>query len=289
LKTILVTGGNGQLGSEFKALAAHYPIFQFRFIDIAELDLLNEAETGKFFGTFNFDFIIHCAAYTAVDKAETEADICRKVNADAVRVLVRHAREQRSRFIYISTDYVFDGEFNQPISEDARPNPLSVYGATKLEGEHFVINELPDAYIIRTSWVYSTFGKNFVKTIAGLARDRAELGIVADQYGSPTYARDLAVAVMTIVTSIGAEGVDKPGTYHFANEGAITWYDFAVFINDHYGFACRVKPLKTHEYKTAAIRPRFSVLDKTKIKETFAIDIPHWSQSLKECLNKLTL
>ena len=287
MKTILVTGANGQLGSELRTLSGSnlFPSFKFTFIDINELDLLDGKAVSDFFNRNSFDFIINCAAYTAVDKAETEQEICRKVNADAVAVIAKIAKEQKARLVHISTDYVFDGEFNQPIDEEAQAKPLSVYGVTKLEGERAVLKELDNAYIIRTSWVYSTFGKNFVKTIAGLAKQRPELTVVSDQFGTPTYARDLAVAIMQIITS----NVDQPGVYHFTNEGSISWYDFAVFINDHYGFNCKIKPIKTHEYKTAAVRPKFSVLDKTKIKKTFGIDIPYWSHSLKECLNKLEL
>ena len=285
---ILVTGGNGQLGSELKTLSGKYP-YEFTFIDVAELDLLDEAATRKFIAGGKFNYIINCAAYTAVDKAEEEKEICRKVNAEAVRVLAQLCKQNKVRLIHISTDYVFDGEFNQPIDEAASPKPLSVYGATKLEGEKYVTSELSDAYIIRTAWVYSTFGKNFVKTIANLARQKPELGIVGDQFGSPTYARDLAAAIMHIISSITDGKVDQPGVYHYSNEGAITWYDFAMFIKDHYGFNCKIRPIKTFEYKTAAVRPKFSVLDKTKIKKTFGIDVPHWSHSLKECLNKLEL
>jgi dTDP-4-dehydrorhamnose reductase len=284
LKAILVTGGNGQLGSELKSLSSQYP-FKFTFVDYAELDITDENAIKSFFGKNNFDFIINCAAYTAVDKAEEDKDICKKVNADAVAFIANAVKQQKSKLIHISTDYVFDGEFNQPIDENAKPNPLSVYGRTKLEGEENVRRILSDAIIIRTAWVYSTFGKNFVKTISSLAKQRPELTVVSDQFGAPTYARDLAVAIMTIVTS----NADLPGTYHFTNEGSISWYDFAMAINDHYGFNCKIKPIKTFEYKTAAVRPKFTVLDKTKIKKTFGIDIPYWSHSLKECLNKLEL
>lgn len=289
MKRILVTGGNGQLGSELRELAAKYPAFEFTFIDIAELDLLDETAVRNFFSKQHYDYVVNCAAYTAVDKAEDEKELCRKVNADAVGLLAKLVREHKARMIHISTDYVFDGEFNQPIDETAVPKPMSVYGKTKLEGEQLVLRELTNAYIIRTAWVYSTFGKNFVKTIGGLAKQRPELTVVADQYGSPTYARDLAVGIMSVVVSIDEGKKDEPGVYHFSNEGAISWYDFAVFIKDHYGYNCNVKPIKTHEYKTAATRPKFSVLDKTKIKKTFGIEIPHWSHSLKECLNKLSL
>jgi dTDP-4-dehydrorhamnose reductase len=284
LKRILVTGGNGQLGSELKALASRYP-FEFTFIDYAEVDLTDHRAIREFFGKNSFDHIINCAAYTAVDKAEEDKDLCKKVNADAVAVIAEMAKQQGSKLIHISTDYVFDGEFNQPVDENATPNPLSVYGKTKLEGEEHVRRILNDAIIIRTSWVYSTFGKNFVKTIAGLAKQRPELTVVSDQFGTPTYAKDLAVAIMSIITS----DVDQPGIYNFTNEGSISWYDFAVAINDHYGFKCKIKPIKTFEYKTAAVRPKFSVLDKTKIKKTFNIDIPYWSHSLRECLKNLEL
>jgi len=284
LKKILVTGGNGQLGSELRSLASQYP-FEFTFIDQSEIDLTDHNAIRIFFSKNNFDHIINCAAYTAVDKAEEDKDLCKKVNADAVAVIAEMAKQQKAKLIHISTDYIFDGEFNQPIDETARPNPLSVYGKTKLEGEQNVLAALNDAIIIRTSWVYSTYGKNFVKTIAGLAKQRPELTVVSDQFGTPTYAKDLAVAIMSIITS----GVNQPGIYNFTNEGSISWYDFAVAINDHYGFNCKIKPIKTFEYKTAAVRPKFSVLDKTKIKKTFNIDIPYWSHSLKECLNKLEL
>ena len=286
MKRILVTGANGQLGSEIKELSKNYP-FEFTFIDVAELDLTGDLK--PFFDQNAFNYIINCAAYTAVDKAEEEKTLCMKINADAVGALASIAKTQKARLIHISTDYVFDGEFNQPIDESAEPNPLSVYGVTKLEGEKRVKETLDNAYIIRTAWVYSTFGKNFVKTIASLAKQRPELTVVADQFGSPTYARDLALAIMTIVSSVENKTTDRPGTYHFSNEGAITWYDFAMFIKDHYGFDCKIKPIKTFEYKTAAVRPKFSVLDKTKFKKTFGADIPHWSHSLKECLNKLSI
>jgi dTDP-4-dehydrorhamnose reductase len=289
LKTILVTGGNGQVGSDLKELSASYPSFRFVFIDIQDLDLLDEKATREFFKKEHFNFIINCAAYTAVDKAEEEKDLCKKVNSDAVKLLASLAKEHNSRLLHISTDYVFDGEFNQPIDEEAEPRPTSVYGITKHEGEKHVQQELKDAYIIRTAWLYSTYGKNFVKTIGNLARQKQELGIVADQYGSPTYSRDLSVALMSIIESIANGSTDQPGIYHFSNEGAITWYDFAVFINNHIKSACKIKPIKTFEYKTAATRPKFSVLDKTKIKKTFGIEIPHWAQSLEECLNKLKL
>ena len=288
MKRILVTGANGQLGSELRVLSNEYP-FEFTFIDVADLDLTNRSLVNSFFSKNEFSFVINCAAYTAVDKAEEEKNLCKLVNADVPELLAKLASEYNFRLIHISTDYVFDGEFNQPIDESADPNPLSVYGQTKLEGEQHVLKNLDNAYIIRTAWVYSTFGKNFVKTIANLAKQKPELGIVADQFGSPTYARDLAKAIMIIVDSVAKGKTDQPGTYHYSNEGAITWYDFAVFIRDHFGYECKIKAIKTFEYKTAAVRPKFTVLDKTKIKKAFGIDVPHWSHSLKECLNKLEI
>lgn len=288
MKRILITGSNGQLGNELKELSRRHS-FEFVFTDIGDLNLLDEIATKDFFSKHSFSYIVNCAAYTAVDKAEEEKDLCMRINADVAGLIASIAKTQNARLIHISTDYVFDGESNQPIDESAVPKPLSVYGVTKLEGEKRVTQTLDNAYIIRTSWLYSTFGKNFVKTIAALAKQKPELTVVADQFGSPTYARDLATAIMTIVNSIENKSADRPGVYHYSNEGAITWYDFAMFIRDHYGFDCKVRPVKTSEYKTAAVRPKFTVLDKTKFKKTFGADIPHWSHSLKECLNKLEI
>lgn len=285
MKRILVTGGNGQLGSELKILSPD----NSDFVDVDNLDLTKSELVENHFSKNKYEFVINCAAYTAVDKAEEEKELCKAINSDVPALLAKLSLKHKFRLIHISTDYVFDGEFNQPIDESAVPKPLSVYGHTKLEGEKQVTKILDNAYIIRTAWVYSTFGKNFVKTIANLAKQKPELGIVADQFGSPTYARDLAKAIMTIVSSVAGGKTDQPGIYHYSNEGAITWYDFAMFIRDHYGYECNVKAIKTFEYKTAAVRPKFSVLDKTKIKKTFGIDVPHWSHSLKECLNKLEL
>ena len=287
MKSILVTGSNGQLGSELKSLASQHPSYDFTFVDIAELDITNEQAVRSFAKNKTFHFVINCAAYTAVDKAEEEKAIAEKVNATAVKIIAELCKEKNARLIHISTDYVFDGEFNQPIEETAIPNPLSVYGKTKLEGEKYVESILSDAYIIRTAWVYSTFGKNFVKTIYNLAKQKPELNVVSDQYGSPTYARDLAAAILVIVDSIANGVKDQPGVYHYSNQGAISWFDFAYFIKEHFHLPCRVNAIRTWEYKTAAARPKFSVLDKNKIKTTFGITIPHWSQSLSECLNKI--
>jgi dTDP-4-dehydrorhamnose reductase len=285
---IIVTGGNGQLGSEIRLLANTFPSFTFVFVDIDDLDITDEQSVRKYFNDNHFNFLINCAAFTGVDLAETKTETAYQVNATAVKILAQLAHEKKMRVIHISTDYVFSGDFNQPITETDITVPLSVYGQSKLQGEQHLLSILPDAYIIRTAWLYSSFGKNFVKTILGLTRQRSELSVVADQFGSPTYAGDLAKAVLTIVESVASQKADKPGIYHYSNEGAISWYDFAYFINNHFGFPCIVKPIRSKDFKTAASRPKFSVLDKTKIKEVFAIDIPHWSESLKTCLARLS-
>jgi dTDP-4-dehydrorhamnose reductase len=284
---ILVTGAKGQLGNEIQTLADQYKKFSFTYIDIDELDLSSEPAIRDYFASRSFQVIINCAAYTAVDLAEDNRELAFKVNSGSVKILADIAKEKKIRLIHISTDYVFDGESNQPIDENAKPFPLSVYGHSKLEGENHVLSLLPDAYIIRTAWVYSTFGKNFVKTISSLAKQRTELNVVADQIGSPTYAHDLASAILVIIESIFFKGNDKPGIYHYSNEGVISWYDFAWFIVKYYSLPCQVKPIRTEEYKTKAVRPKFSLLEKKKIKTTFGITPPHWHDSLMQCLQKL--
>lgn len=286
---ILVTGANGQLGSELKTLAGTLPKAQFTFVDIEEMDLGSDQAINTFFEGKQFDFVINCAAYTAVDKAEQDQTIAYRVNADAVKAISLQCKQKNMRLIHISTDYVFDGAGNQPIREDASPNPLSVYGKSKLDGELAVTATLDNAYIIRTAWVYSTFGKNFVKTIAKLARERESLNVVSDQIGSPTYARDLAHAILQIVTKVSANEVDAPGVYHFSNEGVISWYDFAWFIVNFYALPCQVNAIPSEAYPTPAARPKFSVLDKSKLKSTFTIHVPHWYESLSNCLQELHL
>jgi dTDP-4-dehydrorhamnose reductase len=286
---ILVTGANGQLGSEIKKIASGIQSFQFTFVDRKEMDLGDVNSIHHFFDGKTFDFVINCAAFTAVDRAEEESDLSFRINSDAPKTIAEICLEKKIRLIHISTDYVFDGNGNQPIQVTAIPNPLSVYGKSKLAGETHVLNTLNNGYVIRTSWVYSSFGKNFVKTIVRLARERDTLGVVYDQIGSPTYARDLANALITIIQKISSGETDKPGTYHYTNEGVISWYDLAWFIVHHYKFFCQVEPITTKEYKTLAIRPKFSVLDKSLLKSTFGINIPHWHQSLVECLEELVL
>lgn len=284
---ILVTGANGQLGSEIKRIASNSNAYSYTFVDIDEMDLTDEESINLFFDGKHFDFLINCAAYTAVDRAEEETDIAYKVNSDAVRILANICLTKKTRLVHISTDYVFDGYGNQPILPSAGTNPLSVYGKSKLAGEHHVQKILKDAYIIRTAWVYSSFGKNFVKTIARMATERDILNVVYDQIGSPTYAKDLAATLIKIIDKITSRQVDIPGIYHYTNEGVISWYDLACFIVRHYKLPCAVKAITTEEYKTLAVRPKFTVLDKRTLKGTFGIDIPHWHESLVSCLSEL--
>jgi dTDP-4-dehydrorhamnose reductase len=286
---ILVTGAAGQLGSEIKRIASRSNHYNYTFVDVEEMDLASDEAIARFFQGRDFDFIINCAAYTAVDRAEEDSGLAYRINAASVKTLTSICRERKIRLIHISTDYVFDGAGNKPINEEAAENPLSVYGKSKLEGEKHVLSTLPDAYVIRTAWVYSSFGKNFVKTISRLASERQTISVVSDQIGSPTYARDLAQAIIDIIKAIETKRADNPGVYHYSNEGSISWYDLACFIVKHYDFRCEVKPIPTEEYKTLAIRPTFSVLDKRKIKRTFGLEIPHWHQSLVECLKELSI
>jgi dTDP-4-dehydrorhamnose reductase len=284
---VLVTGSLGQLGSELRDVAEQYPQFDFIFVDVNELDLTASGKVRDFITRNSFRAIINCAAYTAVDTAEDQEGLAMAVNAEAVRTIAEVCRENRIRLMHISTDYVFDGENNQPLDERAETHPLSVYGITKLKGEQYVQSILDDAYIIRTAWVYSSYGKNFVKTINTLARQRPELGVVVDQIGAPTYAHDLALAILEILSQVFSGKKDVPGVYHYTNEGAISWYDLAHFIVRHAGLSCHVKPIRSEEYKTKAARPKFSLLSKRKIKETFGIDIPHWHDSLLRCLERM--
>ncbi len=284
---VLVTGSRGQLGSELRDISSSWPGFNFLYVDVDELDLTKRDAVTVYFETHPVDVVINCAAYTAVDLAEDQRELAYLVNAEAARTLAELCREKQIRMVHISTDYVFDGESNQPIDETERPNPVSVYGDSKLKGEEYVTTILPDAYIIRTAWVYSVYGKNFVKTIANLARQREELTVVADQIGTPTYAHDLAVAIMTLLEAVFSGKTDVPGIYHYTNEGVISWYDFAHFIIRYYGLSCKLKPIRTSEYKTKAARPKFSLLSKRKITDTFRIIPPHWHDSLQVCLDKL--
>ena len=280
---ILITGCNGQLGNEMQLLEKEYAANNYFNTDVAELDITNVEAIEQFLAANSIDGIVNCAAYTAVDKAEANEELCTLLNAEAPGYLA-HAIEKRGGWmIQISTDYVFDGTQHIPYQEDEDTCPNSVYGRTKLVGEFNVLKLCQQSMVIRTAWLYSTFGNNFVKTMIRLGNERPELGVVADQIGTPTYARDLARIIMTVIS----KGI-QPGIYHFTNEGVTSWYDFTKAIHRLAGIStCHVRPLHTSEYPTAAQRPPYSVLDKTKIKQTYGIEIPYWEESLKECIDKL--
>ena len=280
---ILITGCNGQLGNEMQLLEKENPQHTYFNTDLAELDITDQQAIEQFVNDNQIDGIVNCAAYTAVDKAEDNEELCQKLNAEAPAYLAHAIGQRGGWMIQISTDYVFDGTQHTPYTEDADTCPNSVYGKTKLVGELNVQKLCEKSMIIRTAWLYSTFGNNFVKTMIRLGKEKPELGVIFDQIGTPTYARDLAVAIMTAVN----KGI-VPGVYHFSNEGVISWYDFTKAIHRIAGITtCHVRPLHTAEYPTPAKRPHYSVLDKTKIKQTYGIEIPYWEESLKECISKL--
>lgn len=271
------------MGSEMKVLAANYGQFNCLFTDLPELDICNETAVRRFVAEKHVNCIVNCAAFTAVDKAEDEVELCDQLNHWAPGFLARVARENGASFVHISTDYIFDGRHYLPYTEEDAPCPNSIYGRTKLEGERFVRQECPQALIIRTSWLYSSFGHNFVKTMIAKGREKESMGVVFDQIGTPTYARDLAGAIFAALS----HGL-VPGTYHFSNEGVCSWYDFARSIHKLAGITtCRLSPLHTGEYPARAPRPAYSVLDKTKIKQTYQIEIPHWEESLERCIKLL--
>lgn len=284
---ILVTGSNGQLGSELRELSVQYPNCQFTFTDVTELDITNIDALDNFFAKGNFDFIINCAAYTAVDAAETNRDLCYKLNVVAVSYLVEMAQKYNVFLIQVSTDYVFDGTKNTPYVEDDVPIPSSIYGSTKRDAEKQIIFSDINAVIIRTAWLYSTYGKNFVKSMIKYCTERDEMNVVFDQVGTPTYARDLAKAILDMIPQL--EKVQKPFNelYHYSNEGVCSWFDFTKHIVNRLGIECKVNPIRSAEYPTAAQRPAFSVLDKSKIKKAFGVDVPYWTDSLDFMLNKL--
>lgn len=288
LPKILVTGANGQLGKELKELAPAYPQVEFIFLSRTDLPIHHFDMVRNYFKVYQPDYLINCAAYTAVDRAEQEKDLAMQVNAEAPGVLAAVCKENNCRLVHISTDYVFDGSASSPYKEDAPTNPQSVYGLSKLKGEEEVMKYNPDAIIIRTSWVYSEFGKNFVKTMMKLMSERSELNVVDDQIGSPTYAADLAETILQIIANCQLAVVNcKSGIYHFSNEGVISWYDFAEEIKKLTGSTCNIQPIPTEQYPTPAKRPAYSVFDKTKIQKTFSIQLKDWKQSLAACIHKL--
>ena len=283
LKNILVTGANGQLGNEMRVVAAMQTDVVYHFTDVAELDICDQEAIERFVVEHAIDCIVNCAAYTNVNKAEEDTELCDKLNHQAPANLARVAAKHDAALIHVSTDYVFNGQHYKPYCEDDDTCPNSVYGATKLAGEEAITAICPNSVIIRTAWLYSTFGNNFVKTMLRLGAERAELGVVFDQVGTPTYARDLARAIQCIIY----KGI-VPGIYHYSNEGVCSWYDFTKMIFALGGITtCALKPLHTEEYPTPAARPHYSVLDKTKIKQTYDVEVPYWVDSLRECIEQL--
>jgi dTDP-4-dehydrorhamnose reductase len=287
-KSVLVTGANGQLGNELRELSVLYTDYTFIFIGRSELDLRNTEAIQAWFLDNSFDVIINCAAYTAVDKAESEQVLAKEINTTAVGTLALIAKDKHISLIHISTDYVFDGKNFKPYSETDSTHPQGVYGLTKLDGEQAMLAINPaNSIIIRTSWVYSSFGNNFVKTMLRLGKEREELGVICDQVGTPTSARDLAQAILSIIQHPIFSGQQATEIYHFSNEGVCSWYDFAKVIFELSDIHCNVKPIETKDYPTPAKRPHYSLLNKTKIKKTFDITIPYWKDSLQECLDVL--
>lgn len=281
--TIIVSGSNGQLGCELKELASTYPQFEFIFFDRTQLPIDNKELIEEVFDKYQPAYFVNCAAYTTVDKAESEVESANAINGIAVGDLASACKKSGTKFIHISTDYVFNGNATEPLKEIDEVDPVNAYGASKLLGEQLALQNNSESIIIRTSWVYSFYGKNFVKTMIRLMNEKESIGVVNDQLGSPTYAADLAEAIMQIIVL----GKWKAGIYHFSNEGKITWFEFANEIKQLINSNCIINSLATEQFPTPAKRPKYSVLDKTKIQQTFSIELKDWKESLKTCIAKL--
>ena len=285
---ILITGANGQLGKEIGNIADHYGNCRFLFTDIDELDITNEKDIKDFFEKNQPDCVINCAAYTAVDKAETDVEQAQKINALAPLFLAKITSGRNAKMIHVSTDYVYDGRKNRPYSESDAVNPQTVYGKSKAEGEVNCLRANPDSVIVRTSWLYSSNGNNFVKTMLRLGREQNEIKVVFDQTGTPTNAADLAAALLEIAgCNTEKDTRFVPGIYHYSNEGAATWFDFALAVFEFSGTKCKVVPVLSGEFPAPAARPAYSVLNKSKIRNTFNLEVPYWRDSLKRCMNKI--
>lgn len=280
---VLVTGKNGQLGSELFDLQANYPQYQMVFVDREEMDLSNADQIIEVLDKEQPNVIVSAGAYTAVDKAESDQELCDAINHLAVKTMGDWAAKNKAKVLHISTDYVFDGNSETPLKETDAPDPINVYGLTKLKGEEALQTSGAAYVIIRTAWVYSTYGANFVKTMMRLMNEREELGVVADQVGTPTYARDLAQAIMDVISAQNF----VQGIYHYSNEGKISWYDFAVAIKEINGYGTKMNAISSDAFPTPAKRPNFSLLDKTKIKDTYNVKVPNWRTSLEEMIAKL--
>lgn len=286
MRNILVTGGDGQLGSELQTLCPEFAAkFTFHFTDAADLDITDLEKIKAWFAEHKPVAVINCAAYTAVDKAEEQAELCYRINEAGARNLAQAAAAGSAFMIHISSDYVYHNRINRPLLETDPTTPQSVYAASKLAGDVAVLEQDPKNMVIRTSWVYSSFGHNFVKTMMRLGAEREKLTVVADQIGTPTYARDLAGVILKIISTPEKQ---KGGVFHYSNEGVCSWYDFAGAIMELEGLNCKITPIPTTAYPTPAKRPPFSLLDKSKIKADLGLsDIPHWRNALKECLQVL--
>lgn len=287
MAVILVTGASGQLGNELRAASRNFYGYDFIFTDVDTLDITDARATSDFIKSSGPDWIINCAAYNLVDKAESEPDTAMSVNALAVKNISGAIQGSECRFIHISSDYVYDGKSNVPYNETSPVNPLSAYGRSKLSGEKYALLH-PGTMVIRTSWLYSSFGNNFVKTILRHAGEKESLKVVFDQTGSPTYATDLAAAIMFIISGVIRNHFALiAGIYNYSNEGVCTWYDFATEIISEAGLECRINPVLSGEYRQVAVRPSYSVMDKSKIRENYGLSIPHWRYSLKKCMKLL--
>ena len=284
MKTILITGSKGQLGNEMQQVASRYPQFNYIYTDVDELDICDKVAFDTFVKDSSVNFIVNCAAYTAVDKAEDDVELCYKINSDAVRNIGEVAASNSIKVVHVSTDYVFDGTNHIPYNENQEVSPATVYGKSKLAGELALLESCKDSVIIRTAWLYSSFGNNFVKTMMKLGTERDSLNVVFDQVGSPTYAADLAEAIMKVVSSENF----VPGIYHFSDEGVCSWYDFTKTIHKIAGITCNVQPIESKDFPARTPRPHYSVLNKAKIKSTYGITIPHWVESLEKCIQILT-
>lgn len=291
--TILITGGLGQVGQCFRQLSAQYPQWRFVFVDLGDTDITNRRAIRALFESLGHDeptWCVNCAAYTAVDKAESEPQAARRINVAGAENLAAACADRGIPIVHLSTDYVYHNRQNTPFREDDPVSPKSVYARTKLAGDRAVLRTSPLAMVVRTSWVYSAFGNNFVKTMLRLGAERKTLNVVFDQIGTPTYAPDLAGAILQIIRKVETNEIpvtDIHGVWHYSNEGVTSWYDFAHAIFELKNMACRVHPITTADFPTPALRPPFSVLDKGKIKAAFNLEIPHWRESLIRCLEEL--
>ena len=286
---VLITGCKGQLGSEIKRISSKFPEISFNFTDLEELDITRPGDIRNFLDNMPVKFLVNCAGYTAVDKAEDDEDLAYLLNADATESLAMISAERRMQLIHISTDYIFNGEKNHPYMEDDPVNPQTVYGKSKLLGEQ-ALQKAGTGIIVRTSWLYSSFGNNFVKTILRLSGEREQLNVVFDQTGCPTYAHDLAMAILEMIRiEIDNKNSSRYDIYHYSNQGVCSWYEFATAIIDFAGTGCEIIPVESKDYVTRAKRPRYSVMSKEKITGEYDLRIPHWKDSLKECIDEITV